>query len=135
MRTFYKLLVGPLVLLTALSSSSITTFAAEPQHTVSPSELAATVAGHVAQQDADRAAIREALGRPEVKNVATRVGIDLDHVAAVAGTLSGASLNEAAAAARQVNDAVSGGSSTVVISSETIILVLLLVLLIVLVAR
>src|SRR5665213_3424458 len=66
MRTFFKVFAGPLVLLTALSTSS---FAQEPQHTVSPSDLAATVAGHVTQQDADRAAIREALGQPTVKDL------------------------------------------------------------------
>jgi hypothetical protein len=130
MRTFFKVFAGPLVLLTAVSTSSL---AQEPQHTVSPSDLAAAVAGHVTQQDADRAAIREALGRPEVKNVAAKVGIDLNRAAAAASTLSGASLSQAAATARQVNDQLTGGASTIVISSETLIIILLLILLIVLV--
>jgi hypothetical protein len=134
MRTFYKVFAGPLVLVAALSTSSITALAqGEPQHTVSPSDLAATVVGHVTQQDADRAAIREALGRPEVKNVASKVGIDLDRASAAASTLSGASLSQAAATARQVNDQLTGGASTIVISSETLIIILLLILLIILV--
>ena len=135
MRTFYKVFAGSVILLAALSTSSITAIAQgkEPQHTVSPSDLAAAVAGHVTQQDADRSAIREALGRPEVKNVASKVGIDLDRAAAAASTLSGASLSQAAATARQVNEQLTGGDSTIVISSETLIIILLLILLIILV--
>jgi hypothetical protein len=133
MGTFYKAFAGALVLIAVLSTSSITGLAQEPQHTVSPSDLAATVAGHVTQQDADREAIREVLGRPEVKNVASKVGIDLDRAAAAASTLSGASLSQAAATARQVNEQLTGGDSTIVISSETLIIILLLILLIVLV--
>ena len=37
---------------------------ADPQHVVDPSQLAASVAQKVAIQDADRAAIRDALARP-----------------------------------------------------------------------
>ena len=109
--------------------------AAELQHAVDPSDLSRAVTDHVAQQDADRAAIRETLARPEVKEVAAKAGIDLDRAAAVVGTLTGASLDQAAATARQVNASLAGGASTVVISSETVIIILLLVLLIIIAVR
>ena len=106
-------------------------FADEAQHAVAPSTLASTVAGHAAEQDADRAAIRAALARPEVKDVAEKAGVDLDHANAVVNTLDGATLDHAASVARQVNQQLAGGDSTLVISTTTVIIILLLVLLIV----
>ena len=52
-------------------------------------------------------------------------------VAAAAETLSGADLERAAEAARQVNDSIVGGASNVVISTTTIIIALLVVILII----
>ena len=128
MRTLSKLLVGPLVVFLAFSSSA---FAGDQQHAVDPSALVNTVTQHAAQQDADRAAIREALGRPEVRDVAAKAGIDLDRATTVVRTLSGADLERAAATARQVNDSLTGGASTVVLSTTTVIIILLVVILIV----
>jgi hypothetical protein len=138
MRTLHRLLGGPALslLVPALFSASVVSLAAEPQqHLVDPSALSSAVTQHVAQEDANRAAIREALGRPEVKSVAAKAGIDLNRADAAVGTLSGASLDQAAAAARQVADSLAGGASTEVISSETVIIILLLVLLIILAIR
>jgi predicted xylose isomerase-like sugar epimerase len=90
---------------------------------------------HAAQQDADRAAIRAALARPEVREVAEKAGLDIDRANAVVNTLDGAGLDRAASVARQVNEQLSGGSSTIVISPTTIIIVLLLVLLIVIAVK
>jgi hypothetical protein len=93
--------------------------------------LSQTVTTQVAQQDADRAAIHEALNRPEVRDVAAKSGIDLDRVNASVDTLSGTALSQVAAAAQQVNHSLVGGASTVVISTTTIIIALLVVILIV----
>jgi len=125
MRHVRQAFVLALVMLMAASSG----FAAD-QHVVSPQQLAATVSGHVAQQDADRSSIREALARPEVRDVAQSLNIDMDRIAATTDTLSGADLTRAAEAARQVNQQLVGGSS-VVISTTTIIIILLLVILLV----
>jgi hypothetical protein len=123
-RTF---LVFPLV---ALVIASSTAFAGQ-QHLVNPSQLAATVAGAVAKQDTDRAAVREALARPEVQAVASKLGLDLTRATAAVDALSGADLSNAANAAQQVNDQLVGGASTVVISTTTIIIILLLVVILV----
>jgi hypothetical protein len=116
--------------LIALLCASSPAFAGQ-QHAVAPSQLTATVANHVAQQDANRAAVHEALARPEVQSVASSMGLDLTRAAAAIDTMSASDLNQAANAARNVNQQLVGGASTVVISTTTIIIVLLLVLIIV----
>jgi hypothetical protein len=131
MSTARKLLVCSLAALMAVST---TAFAAG-QHVVPPAQVAATVADHVAKQDADRTAVREALARPEVERVATTIGLDLARAKAAVETMSGADLERAATAARDVNRQMVGGASTVTISTTTIIIALLIVILIVLIAK
>ncbi len=127
MRTIRKLLMVPLVCMLALPAPAL----AQDRHLITPATLADTLAGDVARDDVHRATIREALARPEVRDLATKSGIDLDRVAASVDTLDGAPLARAAAAAQQVNQTLVGGASTVVISTTTIIIALLVVLLIV----
>jgi preprotein translocase subunit SecF len=127
MRLLRKCLVGLLVLLTASSSSAY----AQNRHVVRSAAIAAAVDAHVASENADRAAIRETLERPEIRDLATRIGINLDHVTASIGTLSGADLENAASAAQQVNEELVGGASSVTLSTTTIIIVLLALILII----
>ncbi len=127
MQSIRTLLVYPLVALLMVSSSAF----AGQQHVVSPDQLAATVADSAAKQDTDRAAVREALERPEVQAVASKLGLDLSHAASAVDTLSGADLDKAANAAQQVNEQLVGGASTVVISTTTIIIILLLVIILI----
>lgn len=127
MHTLRMSIVPVLVVLTGIPSLA----AADEQHAVPPAALAAAVANHSAKQDADRESIRQALGRPEVRDIAARTGVDMARVAAAAETLSGADLARAAEAARQVNDSMVGGASNVVISTTTIIIVLLVIILII----
>ena len=127
MRTVRQLLVFPLMLLTIVASPAF----AEEQHLVAPSQLAAMVTDHVARQDAGRAAIREALARPEVRDVASSMHIDLARATAAVETMTGAELEQAANAAKTVNQQLVGGASTVVISTTTIIIALLVVILLI----
>lgn len=127
MRTLRTLLVGPLVL--AMSSTSPAL--AQERHVVDPAKMASEVSQHVGRQDADRAAIRETLARPEVRDVAMTVGINLDRLGAAVDAMSGDRLDRAAEAARQVNDRLVGGQRNIVISTTTIIIALLVVILIV----
>jgi predicted outer membrane protein len=126
MRYARQFLAVTLIVLMAVSSA-----VAGDQHVVSPQQLAATVSQQVAQQDADRAAVREALARPEVRDFAKKMNVDMNRVDAIASTLSGVDLAQAAQAARQVNGQLVGGASTVVISTTTIIIILLLIILLV----
>ena len=126
MRHARQLLVFTLVLILAAASG----FAGD-QHVVSPRQLAETVSGQIAQQDADRAAIREALARPEVRNAAKALSIDMDGMTAAVDTFSGADLAKASDAARRVNQQLVGGASNVTISTTTIIIILLVIILLV----
>jgi hypothetical protein len=125
MRTFCTAIGASLAL--ALSTSAF----AQERHVVTADELAQTVSQYVKKQDADRATIRETLARPEVKNVAEGMGIDIGRVSASIDALPPESLERAAATARDVNQALVGGASTIVISTTTIIIVLLIVILVV----
>jgi len=126
MKTIQRLLVLPLMLLTAASGTAF----ADQRHVVDPARVATTLAERTASQDADRAAIRTALGQPEVQRVARTMGVSLDTATAAVDTLSGSTLAQAANTAQQVNDQLVGGDSTIMISATTLIIVLLLVILI-----
>ena len=128
MQTSLRFLV---FLLMALMLASSPVFAGE-QHVVSPSRLASTLADHIAQQDANRVVIHEALARPEVRAVASSLGVDLTRATAAVDTMSGVDLQRAASAAQQVNQQLVGGASTVVISTTTLIIALLLVIILIL---
>jgi hypothetical protein len=114
--------------------ASSTAFAGQ-QHLVPPSQLAETVADHLAKQDADRATVHEALARPEVKGVASSIGLDLTRATAAIDTMSAADLERAANAARDVNQQLVGGASTIVISTTTIIIILLLVIILIIAVK
>jgi hypothetical protein len=127
MSTLRKTLVAPLILLLMMASPVL----ADQRHAVDPSQLATVVGQHVAKQDADRAALREALARPEVQAVAGKLGVNLTRATAAVDTMSGTDLTRAADVARQVNQQFIGGASTDVISTTTIIIALLIVILII----
>lgn len=92
------------------------------------------VQARVAQEQADREAIRTLLQRAEVREVAGKAGLSLEKAAAGVSTLQGEDLRQLAEQARQVNNQLAGGDS-LVISTTTIIIVLLLVILVVLIAN
>ena len=127
MRIVRELLAFPLMLLTIAASPAF----ADQQHLVAPGQLAATVTDHVAQQDASRAAIREALARPEVRDVASSMHVDLARATAAVETMTGADLEQTANAAKTVNQQLVGGASTVVISTTTIIIALLVLIILI----
>jgi hypothetical protein len=127
MRTIRQLFVFPLVLVTAMAAPAF----ADVQHLVPPGQLTATVTDRVAAQDASRAAIREALARPEVRGVAASMHLDLSRASAAIETLTGTDLDQAANAARSVNEQLVGGASTVVLSTTTIIIILLVIILLI----
>ena len=131
MNVVRKMVVFPLMGLMLASSSAF----ADQQHVLTPSDLAATVAAGVAKQDANRASVHEALTRPEVQAMASKLGLDLTRAEAAVDTMSGADLDKAANAAQQVNEQLVGGASTVVISTTTIVIILLLVIILIIAVK
>ena len=130
MPTARTVLVFLLVLTTAWSTPAF----AQQRHVVDPAAIAAAVDQQLAKQDADRDAVRRALARPEVKDLARSMGVDLDRATTSLAALAGPDLERAAAAARQV-DALTGGASSVTISTTTIIIVLLLLILLIVLVK
>jgi hypothetical protein len=103
---------------------------AQQTHVINPSALDQAVQQRVAQDEADRAAIRTFLQNPVVQDVASKAGVSIEKTTAAVSTLQGDELREAASQARAANDQLVGGS-TIVISTTTIIIVLLIIILIV----
>ncbi|HEX7794613.1 MAG TPA: hypothetical protein VF456_09700 [Vicinamibacterales bacterium] len=124
LRRLFTLLV---IVLLAIPSRAL----AQDRHVISPSAIAAAVAEHSAQEQADRDAIREALGQHEVRALAAQTGVDAERLEALAGTLSGSDLKAVANEARAVNQSLVGGASTVTISTTTIIIGLLVLILLI----
>ena len=119
-----------LVLSLAVLMTSAPAFA-DQQHLVTPNQLAETVADGAVKQDMNRATVREALERPEVQAVASKLGLDVTRASEAVDALSGPELEKAANAAQQVNEQLVGGASSVVISTTTIIIILLVVILLI----
>ena len=100
--------------------------------TVTPAHaLDALMADQVRADDANRQIVRTVLDRSEVREIATKAGLDLERAKQAVSTLGGAELQEVAAHARHVDAGLSGGASTVVISTTTIIIILLVVILLI----
>ncbi|MGE4055699.1 MAG: hypothetical protein AB7F99_12950 [Vicinamibacterales bacterium] len=130
MRLLQKLLLGPLVLGLLLPLDA----RAQLRHAVDPSHLSDVVAEHAAGDATNRAVVRDALSRTDVRKIASRLGVDAAELDRAAGLLSGADLARAADAARQLDQDLVGGQSAVVLSTTTIIIILLVVIVIVAVA-
>ncbi len=127
MRTFPHLVAAVLILGLGSSSSAL----AQQRHVVDPASIAGAVRQHVDGQEQDRAAVREALARPEVQSIAAKTGIDINRLSSAVSTMSASDLERSAAAAREVNRSLVGGASTIVISTTTIIIGLLVLILLI----
>lgn len=128
MRPIKQVLALVLTLLVGLSSPAFA-----QQHVVDPGALAAGVAQHIATETADRAAVRDALTRSDVRRTASSLGLDVNRMAAAVDTMSGPELQRAASLVQQIDQPLVGGA-TVVITTTTIIIALLVIILIVMVA-
>jgi hypothetical protein len=127
MRTFARLLAAFLMISFAQAAP---VRADQLRHIVDTAQLTQALEQKTGTRDADRAAVREALGRAEVRQIATRLGIDLERLTASVDTIEASDLSRAAEAARRTNQALIGGAN-VTISTTTIIIALLIVILII----
>lgn len=100
------------------------------QHIVEPATLEQALAVQTSQDRADREIVLRVLGRPEVREVAGRIGVPLDRAEAVVQTVEGIELRQLATQARQVENQLAGGA-TVTFTTTTIIIVLLLIILLI----
>lgn len=104
--------------------------AGEPQrHVIGDNEIQATIDQQAGQADADRLAIQTLLQRAEVRQIAGSAGLDLKRAGAAAAVLSGPSLVNLAAQAREINASLAGGDDKIVISATALIIILLVLIL------
>ncbi len=98
---------------------------------VTQQDLQQAMADKAALRDADRAAVRGLLERPEVQTIATRAGLDVNRALDRVNTLSDQDLSNLAARARYVDARIAGGNDTVVISTTGVLIILIVILLLV----
>lgn len=126
MRTFASILAILLTVSTAVPRLNAQTSHAAPQAT-----LDAALQQHVEATAASREDVLRVLSRPEVKELAGRVGLDLRKAATAVATLDGQELAHIASQAQLVEQALEGGQSRIVISTTLVIIVLLVLILLI----
>ena len=89
------------------------------------------VAAHSRQADADRADIRRMLSRQQIREIASRAGIDVKRAETAVATLDGTNLRQIAEQARAVDNSLAGGQSRITLSTTAIIIGLLVLILII----
>jgi hypothetical protein len=112
--------------------SSAQTSPADQPHTASPAAISEALQERVAETDAQRERVRQLLQRPEVRELAGQLGLDLRQAESAVGTLEGQQLAEAAVQAERVDNALAGGQSRITISTTLLIIGLLLLIVLIL---
>lgn len=100
---------------------------ASAQHIVDPAALQHVLTEPERIDAANRQAVLRALERDDVRDLASRFGVDVKDAASAVQTLHGEELAELAAPAQALADAQAGGQTTIVISLTTLLLVLILI--------
>lgn len=103
---------------------------AQQRHVVDPATLRQAATSQVATDAVNREAVRDVFQHSQVRDVATRLGLDVTRADGAVATMTSADLAQAAAAARTVNTTLAGGNNTVIISTTTLLLILIIVLLV-----
>lgn len=103
---------------------------AQQARVVDSAALNRALADQAANERTERAQLERVLAREDVRQLASRLGLDVARATSAIATLGGADLGTAArhAAALEAAD-LAGGASTVVISTTTLLLVLIIVIL------
>lgn len=101
---------------------------AQERHVVDRSAVTAAVTAKAQADEADRAAVREAVHTPQAQAVADRFGLNLTGADDAVATMSPAEIHALAGPARTVT---ASGGDAIVISTTTLLLLLILIVLIV----
>ncbi len=104
---------------------------AQTGHVASQKAIDAALQERVTATEADRERVLRLLERPEIRDLAGHVGLDLREAKDAVATLDGDELAVLATQAQKVESALVGGQSTVTISTTMIIIGLLVLILLV----
>jgi len=104
---------------------------AQTTHVASQAAIDAALQERVTATEADRDRVLRLLERPEIRDLAGQVGLDLLQAKDAVATLDGDELAVLATQAQQVESALVGGQSSVTISTTMIIIGLLVLILLI----
>ncbi len=96
---------------------------------VTPALLQQAIADQAAAESTQRAAVTRVLDRDDVRQMASRLGLQLTQATAAVATLSGPDLAAAATHAQSLDTALAGGANTIVISVTTLLLIIIIAIL------
>jgi hypothetical protein len=119
-------LIGVLAVIPALAAD------AQEAHVADQAAIEKAISERSNEDDANREAILELLRRPEVRELAGKVKLDLQQAETAVATLDGDELAEIASMAREAESRLSGGETITI--STTVIIIGLLVLILIIVA-
>ena len=117
------ILIGVLAVIPPLAAEQET-------HVADQAAIEKAISERSSEDDGNREAILELLRRPEVRELAGKVKVDLQHAETAVATLEGDELAELASLAREAESGLSGGD-TITLSTTTIIIGLLVLILII----
>jgi hypothetical protein len=118
----------------AISMSSVLWSApamAQQRHVVDASQMRQAIADQTANDQKNRDALLGAIRRPDVRDLADQLGLNLTRAESAVATLNSAELARLATSLPAADVDLAGGSHVVVISTTTLLLVLIIVILLV----
>jgi hypothetical protein len=104
---------------------------AQQRHVVTPADMRQALAQQAQAHQQTRDALRAALGNSQVKEVASRLGLNVTKAEGAIATLSAQELDQLAGPVRDLNANLAGGASTIVISTTTLLLIIIIIILLV----
>jgi hypothetical protein len=126
MRLTYKLVALLLLPVFLVSSPAL----AQQASVVDSTAMHQALASKAAAEDAQRELVRRVLAREEAREIAARLGLDLQDASSAVATLGGAELGTLAQHAGAVESAaLAGGQNYIVISVTTLLLLIIIILL------
>lgn len=127
--------IRTIVVASFLCSLVFASSAMAQQHIAAPSLMRQAVVDQTTTDQQNRAAVVGVLHQPQVRDLASRLGLNLTTAENAVSTLSSADLAKVADQARAVDTKIdtqlAGGNNTVIISTTTLLLILIIVILIV----
>lgn len=111
-----------------ISSVLCSPLLAQQRHVVSPSQIRQALAEQARTEQLNRAVVLGLLKRPQVREVASRLGLSVADAETAVAALGGEELVNLATTARAAEQELAGGG-TIVISTTTLLLVIIIIIL------
>ena len=102
---------------------------AQQRHVVSATDLRQAISQQAQARQQTRDALSTVLKNSQVREVASRLGLNVARAESAVATLTTAELEQLAGPVRDVNANLAGGANTVIISTTTILLIIIIIIL------